>query len=90
MMECNEICKYYNREDGCVYGFMGSGIPKYAPCFPRENYAEWKEMRVSNNMLICSNCGVAFNKTLIYDHTEKDPLAFRYCPNCGADMRGKV
>ena len=33
-MECNEQCKYYSeKDDSCIYMFMGNGNPKYAPCY---------------------------------------------------------
>ena len=34
----------------------------------------WKELKINENMLMCSECGVMFNKNLIYDYTEKNIL----------------
>ena len=31
-MKCDNKCKYYDEEDGCLYSYMGDGNPKHAPC----------------------------------------------------------
>ena len=30
--ECDELCKYYDKADGCLFAFMGSGVPSDMPC----------------------------------------------------------
>ena len=32
-MKCENTCKYFDEEDGCLYPYMGDGNPKHAPCF---------------------------------------------------------
>lgn len=30
--ECDELCKYYDKVDGCIFFSMGSGRPQDMPC----------------------------------------------------------
>ena len=86
-MECNEQCKYYSeKDDSCIYMFMGNGNPKYAPCYIEQKTGKWEKIKINPYMLICSECKAMFNKNLIYDHYYKDSLIFKYCPCCGAKM----
>ncbi len=57
---------------------------------PERKTGRWAEIHGNKNMRICQSCGFMVNKSLLYDYTEKDPLVFKYCPNCGADMRGVI
>ena len=85
-MKCNK-CKYYDKDDKeCYFFSMGSGNPIDMPCYTEEQSSYWKELKINENMLMCSECGVMFNKNLIYDYTEKNPLVFKFCPCCGAYM----
>ena len=86
-MECNEQCKYYSeKDDSCIYMFIGNGNPKYAPCYTEPKIGKWKKIRINPHMLMCSECKGMYNKDLIYDYYYKDPLIFKYCPQCGAKM----
>ena len=40
---------------------------------------EWKEDETGNGFWICSSCGFVSGAWLLY----------KYCPHCGADMRGE-
>lgn len=85
-MKCNK-CKYYDKDDKeCYFFSMGSGNPIDMPCYTKEQTGYWKELKINENMLMCSECGVMFNKNLIYDYTEKNPLVFKFCPCCGSYM----
>lgn len=85
-MKCNK-CKYYDKE--CYFFSMGSGNPIDMPCYIEEQTGYWKELKINENMLMCSECGVMFNKNLIYDYTQKNPLVFKFCPCCGTEMRSE-
>lgn len=86
-MECNKQCKYYSeKDDSCIYMFMGSGNPKYAPCYTEPKIGKWKKIGMNPQMLMCSECRGMYNKDLVYDYYFKDPLIFKYCPQCGAKM----
>ena len=85
-MKCNK-CKYYDKDNReCYFFSMGSGNPIDMPCYTEEKSSYWKELKINKNMLMCSECGVMFNKNLIYDYTEKNPLVFKFCPCCGSYM----
>ena len=99
-MDCSEICKYYDTDAGCVYMFEGSGIPKYAPCFTKTVYGEWiagkeiaREMIGESLLDIdyenykCSVCGLIIDRLL---YCCDGSLFYKYCPNCGARMDGKI
>ena len=30
--ECDKLCKYCDKEEGCLFWFMGSGLPNDMPC----------------------------------------------------------
>ena len=32
MGECDHLCKYYDKEEGCLFWFMGSGLSSDMPC----------------------------------------------------------
>lgn len=85
-MECNEQCKYFDLNSGCIFAYMGSGNPKDAPCYTELKKGKWKKIRINPYMLICSKCKSMFNKDLIYNYYYKDSLVFKYCPCCGAKM----
>ena len=64
-------------------------IPKY-----RKKYKRWKrkalerqtgEWRHYENMLTCSQCKAEFYDEIMYYCGDDVP---RFCPNCGAEMRG--
>lgn len=92
----SSYCKYincdckYSEEGHCDFPIQGSGYPYDAPCFrykKEDDEGEWMPVMVNKRMLRCSHCGFWVNKELIYDYTDRHPLVFKYCPNCGADMR---
>lgn len=85
-MKCDK-CKYYDKDDTeCYFFSMGSGNPIDMPCHTEKQNGYWKELKINENMLMCSECGVIFNKNLIYDYTQKNPLVFKFCPCCGTYM----
>jgi len=85
-MKCNK-CKYYDKDGKeCYFFSMGSGNLIDMPCYTEKQTGYWKELKINENMLMCSECGVMFNKNLIYDYTEKNSLIFKFCPCCGAEM----
>ena len=43
---------------------MGNGNPIDMPCYKEKQTGYWKELKINENMLMCSECGVMFNKTL--------------------------
>ena len=45
---------------------------------------EWIESDIPSELYVCSECGGA---CWSYDYT-RQIVKSRYCPNCGADMRG--
>lgn len=51
-----------------------------APTVEERPHGEWKEMWHSGkDVYSCSECFEAY----------KMPILYNFCPNCGADMRGK-
>ena len=56
--------------------------PTIGPERKTGEWGEWIESRTGNEYWICSECGFsseAFGANILY----------RFCPNCGADMRGE-
>lgn len=85
----DDKCKYY--EDGdCGFCYMGDGYPYHAPCFVCETHGEWVPVRMNPRFLKCSVCAFMVNKNIVLDTTQKDPLVFKHCPNCGAKMKIKT
>jgi hypothetical protein len=80
-------CKY-NYEGRCGFPYGGSGYPYDAPCFEYRDTAEWEPVRMNKRMVKCSKCSFMANKDLVYDHTQKQPLVFDFCPVCGSKMKG--
>lgn len=70
-----------NRYEKCPLQERKTG--KWVPCKEFHGYDEF-----NRDAIACSVCNVAFPETAGY--TVEDMLEdFRYCPNCGADMRRK-
>lgn len=88
-MSCDDKKCKYNGEYGCEFMYMGSGIPKDAPCYNEHMVAYWIETKINPNMLKCSNCQFMVNKSVIYDYTDQEPLVYKFCPWCGARMDGE-
>lgn len=80
MKPCDNLCKYYDDDGGCVFFLMGSGNVKDMPCYEEEpKSAHWEEVKSNRNMIHCSNCsGTWWNK----DFKE----LFKFCPECGKPM----
>ena len=85
----DSICKYYE-EGRCDFPSMGSGYPYDSPCFTGKDNGEWIPVKMNHRFVKCSECQFMVNKHIVYDYTEKNPLVYKYCPSCGADMRGAV
>ena len=62
-------------------------LPTYS--FPEREKGEWIAEDIHNccTEFKCSKCGYMHNFTHLYGIPTAD---YPYCPNCGADMRGKA
>lgn len=91
--EC-AICTFYENCKENLY----CGLIDLAPTVEERPQGEWiKGREISREMIYdkilhidyenftCSNCGLILDN-LLY-HFDGSPF-YKYCPNCGADMRG--
>jgi len=67
-------------------------LPRHDKEMTERPQGEWDYERVAFYG-VCSNCGVAVTSNLanlfLYEEIGKCPHNINFCPNCGADMRGK-
>ena len=55
---------------------------------PERKTGKWNF--IGDNMFECTSCGVVYttNQLNSLRNFDTDPYAPKFCPNCGADMRG--
>lgn len=56
---------------------------------PKRKTGKWNF--IGDNMFECTSCGVAYTTMQLNGlrNYDTDPYAPKFCPNCGADMRGE-
>ena len=52
----------------------------FVPTVEERKKGEWQSIKSYPNIIFCNECGTAFMR---------DSTIWNFCPNCGADMRGK-
>lgn len=63
-----------------------SEINKFPAASVRENVkAQWIEDRTE---IVCSKCNTRFSDEIVFMNRNMEDEPLKYCPNCGADMRG--
>lgn len=85
--EMAKVLKGMDRWDEARYGFYESyARALYNAGYRKQSEGEWKKMKAGNGWdywdeLTCSECGVTFEDK--YGNIPK-----KFCPNCGARMKG--
>lgn len=88
--QINEIAKdlfeYGIEYDPYIIGYEGD-IAKhlYSKGYRKVERGEWIEDSLIDDAVICSLCGYTDHR---YDY-DLDRWGSKFCPNCGADMRGE-
>lgn len=56
---------------------------------PERKKGEWNF--IGDNMFVCTSCGVAYTTQQLNGlrNYDTDPYAPKFCPNCGAELRGE-
>lgn len=56
---------------------------------PKRKTGKWNF--IGDNMFECTSCGVVYTTRQLNSlrNYDMDPYAPKFCPNCGADMRGE-
>ena len=81
---CTECYRY----NSCLYRLTAKEI--YNAGFRKQSKGEWQmeidEYRICATEFTCSHCGVTFSTSECTD--ERFLETMKFCPNCGARMRG--
>ena len=68
-----------------IYWYLCDGLEECEEVEPERKKGKWHQRFYSQiEMMVCSECGEEFS----YD-AETGVRDYNFCPNCGADMRGK-
>lgn len=81
------LCKYaLNQKDKSI---TPNDIMRFPSAQPEQKRGRWNF--IGDNMFECTNCKVVYttNQLNSLRNYDTDPYAPRFCPNCGADMRGE-
>ena len=94
---CN-TCRYRNlewHEEPCDSCTMGGESNHYKPSAqPERKKGKWikENTRRASRLFVCSECGRIAQDRAVgapkHGADGRKPCTYRFCPNCGADMRG--
>ena len=89
---CKPNCEYSKKQRNVMCGACKMGdaieiVEEFPPVTPERPKGEWKYTDEVHEIATCSKCSFLIDASGCVDPEEYISI-YRYCPNCGADMRG--